>query len=150
MSNAISYIINSRISELKLTNTEIAEKIKCTEGTVRNIRRGDLGARSFEVVSSLCKLLSIPIELLAEVEKSNMFSQEELSFVMLYRNADPRSQRDALMLLKAHQVIDVSSEPSLMETARPMIEPSLMETARHMIEKAKEQNGMNGSLPKAK
>ncbi len=138
MSNAISHIINARIEEMKLNNYEIAEKIKCTEGTVRNIRRGDLGSRSFEVVSALCKLLDIPIELLAEIEKSNMFSEEDISFLMLFRNSDSRARTDAIMLLKAHQRIQ---EPS---------EPSLIETAHRMRAKAIEQNSHPSAIKEAK
>lgn len=138
MSNAISSIINARIEEMKLNNYEIAEKIKCTEGTVRNIRRGDLGSRSFEVVSALCELLNIPIELLAEIEKSHMFSEEDVSFLMIFRNADPRARADAIALLKSHQIIEDNPVPSMMETAHKM------------RAKAIEQNSQKESLPEAK
>ncbi len=135
MSSAISHIINSRISEMNLTNNEIASKINCTEGTVRNIRRGDLGSRSFEVISALCNLLDIPIEMLAEVERSNMFSKEDLSFLMSFRNADSRAQADVLLILNAHQ----KSIPA---------NSDIYEKSLESLSKAQQQNGSHSSEEK--
>jgi repressor LexA len=134
------FVLNA-IRDQGYTLKSFSDKIDMRYTTLLSILKGSLGGAAVDRVSKICHGIGISIDDLVSLDDENNQSSitiNEISILALYKNADSRAQQDALMILKAHPVIDASSENTIMEAAR------------HVIEKAKAQNGITDSHKAAK
>lgn len=97
----VGEVIKKYRIEKNLTQKEVSFTLGYSSPACCNWERGIATPESF-IICDLCELLDIPIEEYFEKPSSEpLFSQQEISMILKFRNLQPSEQKLVIDLLKA-------------------------------------------------